>query len=216
MPTFQTNPKFNYKANLGANNPLLRYPRLYEAALVEFAQNSYQNASLNHILQAGGMGKSSLYHHFGDKFGLYLAMIDIIAERKQAFVLPQLDRLKQSGDFFTSMRSVCAETTAYMFTDPLMPQLSSRLLEEDSKLLETVYSYFLPAYDNSLYELIAAAHQSGQIDPKYSAEFLSVLLTVLFSNLIKLTATSDFEQLQKNMNLILDILENGIKTQEVR
>ncbi len=216
MSTFQTNPKFNYQAILGANNPLSRYPQLYDAALSEFSQNNYQSASLNRILKTGGMAKSSLYYHFGDKFGLYLAMLDIIADHKQAYILPRLDELKQEGDFFTSMRRLCAGTTAYMLADPRMPELSSRFLEEDPKLPETVYEYLLPSYDNSLDRLITAALKSEQIDPKYSCEFLSGLIMLLFSSLTKLTASADFAELEKNMYLVLDILENGIKKREVR
>lgn len=216
MSTFQTNPKFNYQAILGANNPLLRYPQLYDAALNQFSQNSYQSASLNRILQAGGMAKSSLYHHFGDKFGLYLAMLDIISGRKQTYILPRIDELKQTGDFFTSMRTLCANTTAYMFADPRLLELSSRFLEEEPKLLATAYEYLLPSYDNSLDKLIAAALKSEKIDPKYSCEFLSGLMMLIFSNLTKLTVSADFAELEKNMYLVLDILENGIKKREVR
>lgn len=68
--------EFNYRALIGEDNPLLRYPELREAAIDEFSQRRYGDASLNDILKKAGMSKGSFYHHFGDKFGLYVAMMD--------------------------------------------------------------------------------------------------------------------------------------------
>ncbi len=71
-----------YYRLLGEDNPLLRYPGLYEAALNEFALKDFEDASLNVILEKAKMSKGSLYHNFGDKFGLYIAMTDLIVKKK--------------------------------------------------------------------------------------------------------------------------------------
>ena len=73
--------RFDYTALMGEGNPLLRYPRLLEAAIDEFSKKKFEEASLNDILKNSGISKGSLYHHFGGKFGLYLAMMDIIVKR---------------------------------------------------------------------------------------------------------------------------------------
>ena len=76
-----------YYRLLGEDNPLLRYPELYDATLNEFAQKDFDDASLNNILKEANMSKGSLYHNFGDKFGLYLAMMDMIVRKKNKLFL---------------------------------------------------------------------------------------------------------------------------------
>jgi len=46
--------------------------RLLEAAAVLFAQSGYQAVSVAQILELSGLKAPSLYHHFGDKEGLYV------------------------------------------------------------------------------------------------------------------------------------------------
>jgi len=56
-------------------NPLIAKPELFQAALDEFSQKSFNEASLNDILKAVQMNKGSFYHRFYDKTDLYLCMM---------------------------------------------------------------------------------------------------------------------------------------------
>ncbi|MFR9798766.1 TetR/AcrR family transcriptional regulator [Streptomyces sp. MS06] len=72
-----------------------RRRRLLETAAREFAAEGYEHASLNAIIHACGMGKSSFYHYFGSKAVLFdtvvgealgelASMLDIPAPRDLA------------------------------------------------------------------------------------------------------------------------------------
>ena len=45
------------------------------------------------------MSKGSFYHNFGDKFGLYLSLVDIMVKRKTKFFLPILKEQENKGIF---------------------------------------------------------------------------------------------------------------------
>jgi len=83
---------FDYHGLLGEGNPLLRYPLLLDAAIDEFSQRTFEDASLNDILKNANMSKGSLYHHFGDKFGLYLSLMDIIIKKKISYFIPLVQK----------------------------------------------------------------------------------------------------------------------------
>ena len=91
---------FDYHSLMGDGNPLLRYPQLQEAAIDEFSMKKFEEASLNDILKNSGMSKGSLYHHFGDKFGLYLAMVDIIVKKKLSYFYPAMRRKRTAAAIF--------------------------------------------------------------------------------------------------------------------
>jgi AcrR family transcriptional regulator len=115
---------FDYHALLGGGNPLLRYPRLLEAAINEFAMKKYEDASLNDILKSSGMSKGSLYHHFGDKFGLYLAMMDIIVKKKLSFFYPVMrQKVESNADFFSSLKEILKGYMDFMLADERLPPL---------------------------------------------------------------------------------------------
>lgn len=72
---------------------------LLETAAAEFAQAGYERASLNRVLQAQGMSKSSFYHYFASKEALFGAVIaDLGREIADALEVPGAEAL--TGDFW--------------------------------------------------------------------------------------------------------------------
>ncbi|MBH1941834.1 TetR/AcrR family transcriptional regulator [Mobilitalea sibirica] len=177
---------FDYHGLIGEGNPLLRYPQLLEAAIDEFSQKKFEDASLNDILKKADMSKGSLYHHFGDKFGLYLALMDIIIKKKVSFFVPFLQKREDSGDFFDTVRDVIRGTSDFMFADERLHHLFNRNMEAGKELTEQLIQYFPYNYGAWFHKLICSAIESGQIDKKYSPEFIVKILEIMFSNVHKL------------------------------
>jgi AcrR family transcriptional regulator len=63
------------EANPSGVLPAERRRTLLEHAATEFADAGYERASLNRILRAQGMSKSSFYHYFASKEALFAAVI---------------------------------------------------------------------------------------------------------------------------------------------
>ena len=53
---------------------------ILDAALREFAENGYANASTNRIINEAGVSKGLLFYYFGSKRDLYLAVLDACVE----------------------------------------------------------------------------------------------------------------------------------------
>ncbi len=194
----------------GNRNPLPRFPQLYEAALDEFSEKSFSQASLNDILKRAGMSKGSLYHHFGDKFGLYVALMDMIAKIKSEFFLPRMQGLSPGGDFFHAVKLISREMTAFMFQDRRMYHLASRVLSEEPGLIKRLTACF-PGEKNRMFEALAeGAVRSGQIDARFTPEFLRSMLDILFSNLHLLPGSAGTQEVFDQLELALDMIQFGL------
>ena len=201
---------FDPGALTGENNPLIRFPRLYEAALDEFSAKSWGEASLNDILRQAGVSKGSLYHHFGDKFGLYLALMDRIAQRKWSFFMPRLQELGAGGDFFSFIKALSREMMAFMFQDERMYRLTGRLLSEDPALVKRLTDCFPQQKEGMFLALAETAVRTGQIDPRFSPEFVRGMLDILFSNLHLLRGADGSRDAFHQLELALDMMQFGL------
>ena len=194
----------------GGSNPLPRFPQLYEAALDEFSEKSWAQASLNDILKRAGMSKGSLYHHFGDKFGLYLALMDVISKKKFEFFMPRLQGLSPGGDFFHTVKLISREMMAFMFQDRRIYSLSGRLLVEEPSLLNRLIACFPGEKDLMMRALAESAVRSGQIDARFTPEFVRRILDILFSNLHQLPGINAMDEAYTQLELALDMIQYGL------
>jgi len=201
---------FNYRALIGADNPLLRFPDLKEAAIDEFSMKRYEDASLNDILKKAGMSKGSFYHHFGDKFGLYVAMIDIITQKKLSFFYPLMEQNLDTRDFFGTLKALIKATTEFMLSDARMHFLSNRLMDETDAFRSRLFGLFGVDYYQSFNIWVYQAAQSGQIDSRYPPEFVVKLIEIMFANIHKLGTVGDPDHLLNTAFQVIDVIQHGI------
>jgi TetR/AcrR family transcriptional regulator len=202
---------FDYRLLLGENNPLLRFPKLQEAAINEFSLNKFEDASLNDILKNADMSKGSLYHHFGDKFGLYLAVMDIIVRKKLSYFYPVLrEKTNDSNDFFGSLKDIMKGTMDFMLEDKRLQRLFDRVMEESVDFRNRLYEFFPYDYSRHFSENIIRAVESGQIDSRYPPDLVAKYIEVLFSNLHKMISKGGPDELIHTVNQVIDIIQYGI------
>ncbi len=208
---FKLRRNFDYQSLLGENNPLFRYPQLLEAAINEFSKKKYEDASLNDILKNAGMSKGSLYHHFGDKFGLYLAMMDIIVNKKLSYFYPLMYQITGSTDFFTLLKRIMKSTMDFMLVDERMHYLLNRVMEESEEFRDRLNDFFpYDKYSRHFNDYIRQAVKSGQINSRYPPELVARVIEIMFSNLHKLISNGDPDELIKTANQVVDIIQHGI------
>lgn len=202
---------FDYNALKGEDNPLLRYPQLLEAAINEFSMKKYEDASLNDILKNSGMSKGSLYHHFGDKFGLYLAVMDIIIKKKLSFFYPGMQQKAESNsDFFSSLKEIMKGTMDFMLADERLHHLFNRVLEESDDFRTRLYEFFPYDYNRYFGDYINQAIKSGEIDDRYPPELVVKVIEIIFSNLHKLINTTNPDDVLDIANQMVDMIQHGI------
>ncbi len=88
---------------------------ILRAATAEFAGNGLHGARVDKIARRSGVNKRMIYHYFGDKEGLYLAVLDksYTAIRTAEFALRLNDRDPVEG-----MRSLVGFTWKYFIAHP--------------------------------------------------------------------------------------------------
>lgn len=203
---------FNYQEILGDANPLLRYPHLLEAAIDEFSQKKFEDASLNDILKKANMSKGSLYHNFADKFGLYLCVMDVFVKKKIAFFSSFIQKNQGTGDFFGTMKQVIRATTEFMLVDERLHHLYNRILEGGEELTSQLIEFFPYDYSQAYSALIKKAIESGQISKQYTPQFIAKVFEILLSNSHKfVTKDSTPQDAIDTIDQLIDFMQHGIE-----
>ncbi|OCN00400.1 hypothetical protein A7X67_16170 [Clostridium sp. W14A] len=206
---------FYYQGLLGEHNPLLRFPALFEAALSEFARKDFEEASLNDILKQADMSKGSLYHHFGDKFGLYLSTMELIVKKKTEFFSDAIKKAPNDFNFFDTLKQLVRATVDFLHTDERFYQVLNQNLNASEELREQLIAFFPHDPGYGFDKLVLAGLRSGQIDGRYSPEFISGVFEILFEHLDRLLPENNpSRELVAAIDRLIELLRQGISAKE--
>ena len=81
------------------------YEAVLECAKKEFLEKGYKDASLRTIAQEAGTSTSSIYTRFGDKEGLFRAIVEPVAEEMRRMFLEIQENFHQSGRRYPADRN---------------------------------------------------------------------------------------------------------------
>lgn len=73
--------------------------RIIDAALREFGEKSYAEASINTICEQDGISKGNVYHYFADKDTLYLACAQVCFDAIMSYLSANLPPVGQGVDY---------------------------------------------------------------------------------------------------------------------
>ena len=99
------------------NLPEAKQARIIEAALAEFADKGYPQASLNVIVARSGIAKGSLYQYFTDKTGIFLYIFDFAISLVRR-ILVQVKESTREEDFFTRLEKSLLAGVAFISSIP--------------------------------------------------------------------------------------------------
>lgn len=71
---------------------------LIESAKKEFLEHGFQNANLRRISSESGVSTGSIYTRFGDKAGLFSAVVKPAADGLMELYLESITAARESGD----------------------------------------------------------------------------------------------------------------------
>jgi AcrR family transcriptional regulator len=200
-----------YYRLLGEDNPLLRYPKLYVVSLNEFARKNFEDASLNTILKEADMSKGSLYHNFGGKFGLYLALMDMIVREKTAFFADALKQKPAGIDFFDSVRYLLTATIAFIHDDERIYQVLNHNLEAGEEFRRQLVEIFPHSPEYGFDTLVRSGLEEGYIGSRFSPEFISGIFQIMLEHIHKLLPPdSPAAEIENAVEQIIDILQYGL------
>ncbi len=100
-----------------------------QAALAEFAEHGYNQASSNRIAAALGIAKGSLFKYFSDKAGIFEHVFDWAVDRFAGPLREARERTRDM-DFFARTRASLEAALACIDREPMVFQLYCRILFE--------------------------------------------------------------------------------------
>ncbi|WP_040287088.1 TetR/AcrR family transcriptional regulator [Sporosarcina koreensis] len=107
--------------------------RITDAAMREFAEHSYDQASTNRIVQEAGIGKGMLFHYFGSKEALYAYLAERAITVLEELYTQYIDM--DEPDFIERMKgSAQLKMEVYQRYPDLFNFIAQAVLEKESKL----------------------------------------------------------------------------------
>lgn len=129
------------------NLPEAKRQAFIQAAIDEFADNDYANASITRIVARIGIAKGSVYQYFQDKQDLYLYLLDLAAQEKLALLRDA--RPPDPGmSIFAYLRWLLSTGAQFQLAHPRLAQVAYRALYGD-----------MPFHDETLVRMKTAAYE---------------------------------------------------------
>ncbi len=155
-------------------DPVRTKASLLAAGITHFARHGYHGVSVDEIVATAGCNKRMLYHYFGDKEGLYAAVLQAVYVRMEQVEMEPLPAEATTADV---VREMMARHFNFLARDPEFVNLlmwenlnEGRILARHPDLLTKT-----PVIDR-LREVLDAAKRRGEIGDVGDVRHLLILM----------------------------------------
>jgi TetR/AcrR family transcriptional regulator len=168
----------------GANSDRTR-KLILKHAMTEFAAKGYDGARVDSIARRCALSKNMLYHYFGSKEGLFIAVLE---DAYTTFRASQQDIEIRSTDPVEAMRGLIAHTfSALLENQKFIALLNSENLHKGrhirrSRLIRSLYDPLIDTIREILQKGAAQGVFRGNLDPVHLYVSLSALAYHYISN----------------------------------
>lgn len=112
------------------NLPPEKQARVLAAALGEFADKGYQQASVNTMVTASGIAKGSIYQYFKDKKSLFLYIFDFAIEMVRRILVTVKEETREE-DFFVRLEKSLQAGVDFIHRHPRVYGLYLKILFDE-------------------------------------------------------------------------------------
>lgn len=168
------------------NLPPDKQQRVLEAAVQEFSERGYQQASINTIVSRVNIAKGSIYQYFDSKKSLFLFIFNQgIAMARQ--MLKHVKKESQGEDFFTRVRKSLMAGVEFIDKHPALYRVYLRILfERDSPLREDFLQTIRLFSREFILSLLEEGQARGEVrkdmDPVLAVFILDAVLDKFLQN----------------------------------
>ena len=196
--------------------PAEKQQEIIEASLAEFAEQGYDLASTNRIVQRAGISKGVLFKYFRDKEALFLYICEVTM-RDYLDTMPR----EPADSLLTFIQRTTVHKMQFMRQSPLTYRLLIRVTKEPrhpvyAKVLETQHQMV-----HDMGRMLETTLPQGQLRPgvtwRHAVELMSWLAAGLqekFLDGLPDVVDENLEQAYQPMiaefEILLDILKHGI------
>lgn len=194
-----------------------RKQELMDAALAEFMEYSYGEASLNNIIKNAGISKGTFYYHFSDKQALYLSLIQGAVESKMEFLERRMQHYIHNDDenIFEILKLQARFGIEFAIEQPKFYLLSMMFLKEKGNKIYDAVMEMLDGDTERYYDaLIEKAMDRGDFRAGLSVPYIKRMLTYLLIHYDEIFDIKreelDFDKMIENFNQLIDFMRNGL------
>ena len=161
-----------------------------------FAEHGYEGATVRLLEQATGKSRGAIFHHFGDKESLFLALAqedaarqaEVVAHNGLVEVMREMLQHPERHDWLATR----LEITSLLRTDP---SFAARWKENQS------------VRDEAVRARLASNADKGRLRDDVEIDTLAIYLEVFMDGFINRLALGDTAELEK----VLDLVEQSIR-----
>jgi AcrR family transcriptional regulator len=160
-------------------DPAATRQRILSAAFLEFYQHGFQGGSLGRIVEAAGVTKGALFHHFAGKESLGYAVVDeligpLLEQRWLAPLSGSADPILAIQQSFRAFIRQDIDSGHWAFGCPLnnIAQEMSPLDENFRRRIDALYLGWRNGFAAALADGIATGTVRSSVDPRAAASFI--------------------------------------------
>ena len=189
---------------------------LIDAALTEFSNYSFEESSLNRIIEKSGITKGSFYYRFKNKYELYLYLLKKGNQMKWEFIRSHTDTSADSQkDIFDLFQSQAENGVRFASAHPQYYNLSRMFSKEKGTSIYSRVLNDLNASDESgIRQLIAKAYDEGHFKAEFSQDFIERTISSLFISFDEILFRGECYELDRAMSFLKEFivfLKYGLK-----
>jgi len=189
---------------------------LIDIALSEFSTYSFEESSLNRIIEKSGIAKGSFYYRFKNKYELYLYLLKQGNHMKWEYIHSETETIATSQkDIFDLFKHQAESGVRFASAHPQYYKLSKMFSKEKGTSIYNRVLVDLNASDESgIKEIIAKAYDNGYFKAEFSRSFIEKTISSLFFSFDEILFREESFELDKAMQFLQEFvvfLRYGLK-----
>lgn len=189
--------------------------RICNAAIDEFALNSFDNAKLSNIIKAAGIPRGSFYQYFEDKFDIYDYLISKAGEIKIRYMTDLLKN-PQEVPFLTLFKEMYVVGVKFAIENPKYVQIVTHLISNKGEVFNRVMKDKLELAHHYYVDLINLDKERGNLRKDIDTDIFAKLVVDMTVNVstdeLNLENNEfNYEKMIHRITEIINIIEKGVK-----
>lgn len=197
------------------NLPTEKRDMIVQAAMEEFAVNTFHRATIDNIVKGAGIPKGSFYQYFENKEDIYKYILELIENEKEAFLKPLLNHMEEMS-FSEFIRFLYLSGIQFEEEQSTYQSLRNQLIMNTAKeLREEILESSVPKSNKIIEEVLSFYVNKGELkqalDIKLTAHIMTSVTISLSKYLINHDNVDSIPDIMHTFERMLEIFENGIK-----
>ena len=198
------------------NLPEEKKERIINAALDEFASNSFHQSRVTAIARNADIAMGSFYQYFEDKKDLYKFILDQSVNKKLKYINQDMLKNKENYNFFELLRETYLSGIRFARENPRLVAIGNQLLNNE-QLKKEIWRDQEDKSSDFFLNLVKEGQKKGELEPHIDPAFISKLLTGLnksLSDIIYKEGKIKPDKLEDEMKVIdqmIYFIKNGLE-----